>query len=320
MRILLVGLGRWGEKHLRVLRELGAEVWVADPSASRRRWAAEQGVDAARIVADFREALDRVEAVDVVTPADSHAAVAMAALAAGRHCFVEKPLAMTAAEGRRLGEAARAAGRVLQVGHILRFHPVTDRVRAALAEGAIGGVRFATARFAGFKRPRSDVGITQTDGVHFFDLFAFLLGGAATRVTAVQRDHLGRGLDDMAVTVVEYGAVPVTVETNYFVPGTWRECVLVGERGSLVADYGAGRVTLHRGEHRRQGSGWVAVDLGREVLPTAPGEALRRELEAFAEACTGRQAVAVTAADGVRALEIVEAAARSAREGRAVKL
>jgi predicted dehydrogenase len=320
MRVLLVGLGRWGEKHLRVLREIGATVWAADLSPGRRQWAAEQGVDPARVVADFRAALDRVEAVDIVTPADRHAEVAAAALAAGRHCFVEKPLAMTAAEGRRLGEAARAAGRVLQVGHILRFHPVTDTLREALAEGAIGQVRFAAARFAGFKRPRDDVGVTHTDGIHFFDLFAFLLGRPATRATAVQRDYLGRGLDDMAVTVVEYGPVAVTVETNYFVPGTWRECVLVGERGSLVADYRAGTVTLHRGEHRRDGAGWIAVELGKEILPTATGEPLRRELEAFRDACAGRRPVAVTAADGVRALEIVEAAGRSAREGRAVDL
>lgn len=320
MRVLLVGVGRWGEKHLRVLREIGASVWVADASADRRRWATEQGVAPTRIVADFREALDRVEAVDVVTPADSHVEIATAALAAGRHCFVEKPLAMTAAEGRRLDQAARAAGRVLQVGHILRFHPVTEALRRALAQGAVGEVRFATARFAGFKRPRTDVGVTHTDGIHFFDLFAFLLGQAAARVTAVQRDFLGRGLDDMAITVVEYGAVPVAVETNYFVPGTWRECVLVGERGSLVADYGAGTVTLYRGEHRRQGAGWIAVDLGKDVLPTEAAEPLRRELEAFRAACAGQRPVAVTAAEGVQALEVVEAAARSAREGRAVRL
>jgi UDP-2-acetamido-3-amino-2,3-dideoxy-glucuronate N-acetyltransferase len=320
MTVLLVGLGRWGEKHLRVLRELGVDLWVADPDPARRRWAVEQGLPAARAVADYRMVLDRVDAVDVVTPADSHAAIAAAALAAGRHCFVEKPLAMTAAEGIRLAVLAREAGRLLQVGHILRFHPVTDTVRAALAGGRIGPVRFALARFAGFKRPRTDVGITHTDGVHFFDLFAFLLGQPATRVTAVQRDFLGRGLDDMAVTVVEYGPVTTVVETDYFVPGTWRHCVLVGEGGSLVADYAAGTVLLHRGEHRHGVRAWEAVDGGTEALAIRPGDALRLELEAFRDACAGRRPVAVTAEDGVRTLEIVEAAARSALEGQAVKL
>jgi predicted dehydrogenase len=320
VNILVVGLGRWGEKHLRVLREMGATLWAADTSPARRQWALAQGLAAERVVADYRWVLDRVEAVDVVTPADSHREIAAAALAAGRHCFVEKPLAMTAAQARHLADAADAAGRVLQVGHILRFHPVTAAVRAALGEGRIGGLRFATARFAGFKRPRTDVGVTHTDGIHFFDLFTFLLGRPATRVTAVQRDHLGRGLDDMAVTIVEYGPVPVVVETNYFVPGTWRECVLVGERGTVVADYSAGTVVVHVGEHRRRGATWEAIESGKDVLPTGAGEPLRLELEAFRDACAGHRPVPVTAADGVRALEIVEAAARSAREARAVAL
>src|SRR3989338_5934403 len=112
MDVLLIGLGRLGEKHLRVLRELGVGLWVADVSPARLEWGVKQGVDAAHAVADYRAALPRVDAVDVVTPADSHAALAGACLAAGRHCFLEKPLTSTAAEGRALAAAARAAGRV----------------------------------------------------------------------------------------------------------------------------------------------------------------------------------------------------------------
>ncbi len=320
MRILLVGVGRWGEKHLRVLHELGAEVWVAERSAERRAWAERQGLEPARIVSDVRAALDTVEAVDVVTSADSHAAVTGAALAAGRHCFVEKPLALTAAEGRRLAAWAREAGRVLQVGHIFRFHPATAVLRDVLAAGRIGRVRFATARFAGFKRPRPDVGVTHTDAIHFFDLFAHLLGLAPTRVTAVQRDFLGRDLDDLSVTVVHYGDLPAVVQADYFTPGVWRECVMVGEEGSLVADYAASTVTLHQTVHQRRDGGWEARDAGKELLPTAAGEPLRIELEAFLGACAGRPVRAVSAAEGVSALEVVEAAELAARLGRTVSL
>lgn len=320
MNILLVGLGRWGEKHLRVLRELGAVVWVADVSTARRAWAVEHGVDAARAVADYRTVLDRVDGVDVVTPADSHLAIAETCLRAGRPCFVEKPLAVTVAEGRRLAAIARETGRGLQVGHIFRFHPVTAALRAALAAGRVGRLRFATGRFSGFKRPRTDVGVTHTDAIHYFDLFAHLFGQPATRVSAVQRDYLGRGLDDMSVTTVEYGDVPAIVEANYFVPGTWRECVIVGERGSLVADYGSGAVTLYEGEFRQRGAGWEAVDTGKETLATAGEEPLRLELSAFRDACAGKAPVPVTADDGVRALEVVEAAAQAARLGRAVTI
>jgi predicted dehydrogenase len=320
MNVLLVGLGRWGEKHVRVLRDVGFTLWVADVSAERRAWAVAQGVDAAHAVDDYRAALPHVDAVDVVTPADSHVAIAETCLRAGRPCFVEKPLSATAADGRRLAAVARETGRVVQVGHIFRFHPVTAALREALAAGRIGAIRYATGRFAGFKRPRTDVGVTQTDAIHYFDLFAHLFARAATSVTAVQRDFLGRGLDDMSVTAVEYGDVPAIVETNYFVPGTYRECVIVGERGSLVADYGASTVTLHEGEFRRKGAAWEAVDTGKEELPARGGEPLRQELEAFRDACAGRRPNPVPAEDGIAALEVVEAAALSARLRRAVTI
>jgi predicted dehydrogenase len=318
--ILLVGLGRGGEQHLRVLRELGQDVWVADGSAARRGWAERQGVPRDRAVSDYREALSEVDAVDVVTPADSHRAIVGACLAAGRHCFVEKPLTVTAAESRGLVEAARASGRVLQVGHILRFHPVTAALRGALREGRIGAVRYATGRFTGFKRPRTDVGVTQTDAIHHVDLFAHLLGRAATSVLAVQRDYLGRGLDDMSVTIVHYGDIPCVVEASYFVPGTQRECVIVGETGSLVADFVARSATLYGQEFRKRGANWEAADRGKESLAVADGEPLKLELAAFLAACSGQGPTVVTAEMGHHAVAVVEAAARSSALGRMVSL
>src|SRR5262249_12756940 len=154
MRVLLIGLGRWGEKHLRVLTELGVEVWAADVSAERREFAVKAGVAAARVLTDFRDALGRGDAVDLVPPAASRPAVARECLRAGAHCFVEKPLTMTVVEGRALADVVAATGRVLQVGHIFRFHPVTDVLRERLGAGALGRVRYGTGRFAGFKRPR----------------------------------------------------------------------------------------------------------------------------------------------------------------------
>jgi predicted dehydrogenase len=320
MAVLLVGLGRWGEQHLRVLRELGEEVWVADVSASRRAWAEDQGLPTRLVLADYREGLAHVAAVDVATPAGSHREIAEASLAAGCHCFVEKPLSLTAVDGRALVHAARNAGTVLQVGHIFRFHPVTVAVRAALASGRIGAVRYATGRFSGFKRPRRDTGVTGADAIHYFDLFAHLLAREATSALALQRDYLGRGLDDMSVTIVRYGEVPVVVEASYFGPVTRRDFAIVGERGSLAADFGAGTVVLHAQEFTRIGAEWAAIDRGAEALPVGGGEPLKLELAAFLAACAGRGPNLVPVEVGLRAVAIVEAAARSAALGRAVSL
>ena len=122
MRMLLIGLGRWGEKHLRVLTELEAEVSVADLSEERRAFAVKAGVDPRRVVDDHRAALPHVDAVDLVTPADSHLTLAGECLRAGKDCFVEKPLATSVTEGRALAEIVAATGRILQVGHVFRFH------------------------------------------------------------------------------------------------------------------------------------------------------------------------------------------------------
>jgi predicted dehydrogenase len=320
MRVLLVGLGRWGEKHLRVLTELGVELWAADLSEERRAFAVKAGVAPARAVADFREALPHVDAVDLVTPADSHLAVAGECLRAGRHCFVEKPLSLTVAEGRELAGIVRATGRVLQVGHIFRFHPVAGALRERVTSGEIGAVRYCTGRFAGFKRPRTDVGVTQTDAIHYFDLFAYLLGARPTAVTATLRDQLGRGMDDLSFCAVEYGAVPAFVEAGYFAPGTYRDCVVVGERGTLAADFGSSEVAVHGNGHVQEAGGWQAPEGKVHTFKATGAEPLRRELELFLDAVRTGGTPPVDVAAGLTALEVVEAAHRSSALGRRVTL
>jgi UDP-N-acetylglucosamine 3-dehydrogenase len=320
VRVLLVGLGRWGEKHLRVLGELGVELWVADVSAERRAFAVKAGVTPTRAVEDFRRALPHVDAVDIVTPADNHLALAGECLRAGRDCFIEKPLTLTVEEGRRLSGVVADTGRVLQVGHIFRFHPVTTALRERIDTGTLGRVRYCTGRFAGFKRPRTDVGVTQTDAIHYFDLFAYLLGREATAVTATLRDHLGRGLDDCSFTTVEYGDIPAFVEAGYFAPGTYRDCVIVGEQATLDADFGTSEVRVLANRHVETEGGWQASEGAVESFKASGPEPLRRELELFLDAAARRGRPAVDVRAGLAAMRTVEAAQRSSALGRRVTL
>ena len=320
MKVLLIGLGRWGEKHLRVLRELGCELWVADVSPERRAFAVKAGVPAARAVADFRAALPHVDAVDLVTPADNHLSLASECLRAGKDCFVEKPLTLTVAEGRALVDVVRSTRRVLQVGHIFRFHPVTRFMRERIRRGTVGRVRYCTGRFAGFKRPRTDVGVTQTDGIHYFDLFAYLLERDPTAVTATLRDFLGRGLDDVGFCSVEYGEVPAFVEAGYFAPGTYRDCVIVGEQETLAGDFGTAEVKVLANCHVKQGGAWNASEGAVETHKGTGPEPLSHELELFLDACAHRTAPAVDVEAGLLALRVVEAARRSSELRRRVEL
>jgi len=320
MKVLLVGLGRWGEKHLRVLGELGVELWIADVSAERRAFAVKAGVAPERAVEDFRRALPHVAAVDLVTPADNHLELAGECLRAGRDCFVEKPLTLTVDEGRRLAAIVAQTDRILQVGHIFRFHPVTTALRERLQGGGLGRVRYCTGRFAGFKRPRTDVGVTQTDGIHYFDLFAHLLGRPATAVTATLRDYLGRGMDDCSFTTVEYGDVPAFVEAGYFAPGTYRDCVIVGEHATIDADFGSSEVRVLANRHVQTASGWQAPEGAVESFKASGPEPLRRELELFLETVATRGRPAVDVQAGLAAMRTAEAAQRSSAEGRRITL
>ena len=96
--------------------------------------------------------------------------------------------------------------------------------------------------------------------------------------------------------------------------------MIVGERGALVGDYSASVVTLHRGEHLVRGETWEAVETGKQELSIGREEPLRLELQAFLDACAGRGPNLVPASDGVRALAVIEAAARSAWLRRTVEL
>jgi UDP-N-acetylglucosamine 3-dehydrogenase len=320
MKVLLVGLGRWGEKHLRALGELGVERWVADVSADRRALARGAGVASGRVVDDFRQAVPHVDVVDIVTPADSHLTIAADCLRAGRDCFIEKPLTLTVAEGECLAALVAETGRVVQVGHIFRFHPVTAALRERVVSGALGRVRYGSGRFAGFKRPRSDVGVTQTDAIHYFDLFAYLLDREATAVTATLRDHLQRGLDDCSFTTVEYGDVPVHIEAGYFAPDPRRDCVIVGEQATLAADFGSGEVRVLANRHVETPSGWQAPEGRVESLKASGPEPLRRELELFLDAVARRGTAAVDVQAGLAAMRVVDAAQRSSSLGRRVSL
>ena len=321
MKVLLVGLGRWGEKHLRVLTELGVEIWVADVSEERRAFAVKAGAAPHRVVGDYRAALSHVDAVDVVTPADSHLALATEILRAGVDCFVEKPLASNVKEGRALAEIVASTGRILQVGHVFRFHPVSGALRERLASGHIGRIRYVTGRFAGFKRPRVDVGVTMTDAIHYFDLFAHLLEQAPTAVTATLADHLGRGMDDCSFATVEYGGISALIEAGYFAPGTYRDCVIVGEQATLSADFGSSQVRIHANQHVEVvGGGWQAQEGPVESITASGREPLGHELELFLDAVAHRSAPAVDVEAGLTALRVVEAAQRSSALGRRVRL
>jgi UDP-N-acetylglucosamine 3-dehydrogenase len=325
-RILLIGLGRWGANHLRVLQSMPIELFVADTDLARLN---SSGVPQSHRTADARSLFPIVDAAVVVTPAQSHFEICRGLLEAGKDVFVEKPITSTSADAQKLVELAKRSGLVVQVGHIFRFDPASVWMRDAIAQGRFGEIKMLRANFSGFKRPRPDTGVTFADSIHFIDLFRFLLQKSPRRVHAVMSNFMERagGMDDESLIVLEYdfggsASILATVEAGYHVPGKMRELTIVGKNLSAICDYNVAQYKIKTFEnHHVVESGEIkATEGAMHQLEFPPEEPLRAELAAFLDAIESRRAAAVDGTDGMEAVRVVEAAIESARTGKWINI
>src|ERR1700736_3884398 len=137
-RILLIGLGRWGANHLRVLQSMPIDLFVAERDPGRL---SSSGVSQSHRSADASSLFPIVDAAVVVTPAQTHFEICRDLLEAGKDVFVEKPISLKSAEPKELPEGGKANGLILQVGHIFRFDPASVWMRAAMRQGRFGGIK-----------------------------------------------------------------------------------------------------------------------------------------------------------------------------------
>ncbi len=252
--LALIGLGPGAEPHAKALAELGERVevrWAVGRDAQRTAaFGAKTGfptsTDIAAAIAD-----PQVTAVLVLTPPSSHLALCTQAFAAGKHVLLEKPLALTSAEGTALVAAGRAAGRRLGVVLQSRFRPAAMRLRALLDEGRLGRVEAATMT-ASWWRPqayydelgrgtlaRDGGGVLLTQAIHPLDLFRSLVG--VRRVVAAQ--HRTTGLhrmetEDYASALLELGnGAPGSISvTTAAYPGRPERTEIIGTLGTALLD------------------------------------------------------------------------------------
>jgi len=320
MKILQIGVGRWGRNHLKSLTRLCDELYVADADQGQLKICEEFLIPAERRSTDYRDFLDRADGVDVVTPADSHLSIARDCLNRGKDVFVEKPIALTSEEALEMVCLAKKNGALLQVGHIYRYHPASLKMKRLMKEGRLGKIRYAYGHFMGFKRPRLDVGVTQTDSIHYFDLFNFLFGELPHAVRAVVRHHLNPVFDDTSIAVLEYGEKLVFVEAGYMPPETRRDVSIIGDRGSLHCNFQKNLLSFFENRHEKQGNRWVAIEGKAEEIPVEAAEPLHLELKMFLESIRDRSTPLADGQAGLEALHIVEACYKSSRIGQRVEI
>jgi predicted dehydrogenase len=302
------------------------ELYIAEVGDKQLEPARKLGIPAERLTTNYKSFIGKVDGVVVVTPAQTHFPLCKEFLEAGKDVFVEKPLTLANDESKQLAELADKLKRILQVGHILRFDPATLWLRDAIQNGEFGKMNMLRGHFGGFKRPRNDSGVMFADGIHFVDLFNFILGALPKSVQAINHDFMGRGMDDVSFVSLEYdtphGKTWATVETEYFIPGKFREVIVCGDKLSAVCDYNISqyKIKTYENKHVREGNDFKATEGITTQIETPPEEPLLAELRAFVDSVQTRKAPRADGRAGYDAVRVLNAALESLKTGKAVQL
>ncbi|HEX2035936.1 MAG TPA: Gfo/Idh/MocA family oxidoreductase [Chloroflexota bacterium] len=321
----LIGCGGMGRSEARVLRAVPRArlVAVCDVSeAAAAAFGAEMGVPA---YTEHREVLarDDVGAVIVATPNGLHTQLVLDAVGAGKHVFCEKPFAFTVQECERMMRAAESRGVRLMVGQVLRLLPLFQRVIDIFDSGRLGRPVTAQITRIGWLgepsaryRLRKELtgGLLYDISVHEIDLLHRLCGPVAS-VYALLDNHVQRQVDyeDTAQLLFRFrsGASGHLLASLAATLGASRGTI-VGQAGTLQYDHGAGTIT-----HRRQDEAQPTVETVRR---TDGEDGYLRELRSFTEWVLDGTAPLLTASEGRAAVEVVEAAYRSAASGQPVTI
>ncbi|GAA4715147.1 Gfo/Idh/MocA family oxidoreductase [Pedococcus ginsenosidimutans] len=239
IRVGIVGCGYWGSKHVRVMQSLAqvGEVVLID-GRSDRTASLLRGMPGARTFEDLPSALPEVDAVVLATPPTTHAPLALAAIAAGKHVLVEKPMATTSADGRRLVEAATEAGVTLMVGHTFEHNAAVAKLRQLILQGDLGDLyNIDTARL-NLGLYQSDVNVIFDLAPHDISIIINLLGSAPASVEAWAACHAHRRLEDMAYLRLSYPELNLTanIHVSWLDPCKVRRVTVVGSRKMAVYD------------------------------------------------------------------------------------
>ncbi len=312
----VVGMGRHGSRYVKHLLEGVPGCHLAAVSrrdeAAGRAFAERHGV---LFFGDWRELVVRpeVEAVVAVTPPGLNREICLAAAQAGKPMLIEKPLALTVAEGREMVGAARTAGVALMTAQTLRFTPVLERLRATLP--LIGPLEYLCLAMRA-ERPshhwlddpaQAGGGVLLEIGIHLLDLIRYLTGEEAVEAAGeILHRHTTRVEDLAQVRFRLASGLPCYVEVSRVSGGRVCRAEAVGQAGQLIADVDRSLLT------RTVGRTIVAA----ESVPDRPTVVM--VLEAFVRSLTAGTPVPVSGEDGLRAVAMAEACYRAAREGRPV--
>jgi len=305
-RVGVIGAGALGYHHVRILRETPEVRFVGFYEKREERAAQvaqELGVPAFPTAAALIEACD---ALTIVVPTPGHHATALAAVAAGRHVLIEKPLTTTLDEADELLAVAKRTGALIQTGHVERFNRA---IRAALPY--VDRPRFLESdRLAPFNPRGSDVAVVLDLMIHDIDLLLTLVKSGAQEVSAVGIPVLTPFVDIANARITFTSGAVANVTASRVSRERMRKLRIFQQSGYLSLDLGAGNGEFYRLREDvdlallTKSPQQMEAFVERIPLEAPEGEPLRLEFRSFLEAVRGDAPVAVTGEDGREALAV----------------
>ena len=292
----------WGRNLARNLAQLGALGGVADLVPAHAAGFAAEFETSALDVSSLIEA-SGLDGVVISTAAPTHRELACRALDAGLHVFVEKPLALDLDDAEAIAAAARAAGRQVMVGHLIRYHDAFLALQDQLAAGLIGSVRHVSANRLAMGRIRATESVIYDLCPHDLSLILALMGEAPQQVSSQGASHVTPGLPDMVSTWLGFsGGRSAMMNTGWMCPYKEHRLTVTGETGSLVFDDTrpwAEKLTVYRDEIVPDGANFAVTRAAPMHLPVPESEPLKQEMRAFIACCETGEPPLTDIADGL---------------------
>lgn len=334
LAVAVVGCGYWGPNYVRNFNEnLGSRVVAVVDTRQDRLDAIGRRYPSMRLTQDFADVIedDEIDAVAIATPVSTHCELACAALEAGKHVVIAKPMATTIAEARLMQKAARDSGCVLLVDHTFVYGSPVQRIRQLIDEGALGQLYYFDSVRVNLGLFQEDVNVIWDLAAHDLSIATFLFQDDPLRVHAVGASHSPSGHEDVAYVTLTYpGDLIAHCHVNWLSPVKIRQTLVAGSEKMLVwndlaadelikvYDHGVTMTANAEGIYKllvgyRMGDVWIPQLERYEALAAMVGH--------FVD-CVRTGIAPLTGSDfGVRVMGLLEAAAMSLREnGQPVEL
>ncbi len=308
-RIAVLGCGYWGANHIRTLKALGALHAVSDANGARAEGFAVDH-DCLAIAPDDLFSRDDVDAVVIALPPQFHAALTVEAVEAGKDVLVEKPIALNVADAERSVAAARLRGRIFMTGHVLRFHPGFEALKALIDAGELGAVRYIHSHRLGLGKFHTENDALWDLAPHDLSMILAITGEPPVEVRGEGAALLDK-LSDFAHLHMRFAnGMRSHLFASRLNPYRERRLTVVGDKAMAVFDDVEPwdrKLAVYRHAIWQDSGQWAATMNEPTYAPVGAGMPLTRELEHFIHCIRTRETPRTGGEEGVAVLRILTA-------------